>query len=187
MKKLFLAIACVFLINTTRADDIIDSILLWLPNRVLDFCDIFSWGIGVGGGKADIRITRAIEFGAGDGFAVMLHRDDFNRQFGISLEQGHNLNFLYFGCEEYRVDEVCPLHFWDFPVDTDHDYKTKKTASYDYFGWTSPDERVYNWKTGKRDWWEIGAEIHAGIAARFAIHPVEIADFIAGIFFIDFK
>ena len=43
----------------------------------------------------------------------------------------------------------------------------------------------YNRFEGSRDYWEIGGEGGAGLIGRAAIHPINVADFITGWFFID--
>ncbi|MDD5728046.1 MAG: hypothetical protein PHV59_05725, partial [Victivallales bacterium] len=54
-------------------------------------------------------------------------------------------------------------------------------------GFPSPNERLYEFYNGARDYWAFGGDLALGFAGSLAIHPVEIADFLAGIFFIDFK
>ncbi|MCQ2352251.1 MAG: hypothetical protein MJ033_02095 [Victivallaceae bacterium] len=191
------------------------TILMWLPNRILDLTDIVSLGIGLGGVKAEARVTRAIDFSCGDSFNLML-RKDVNRHYGITMEQGYHVNFLYVGCEDYQIDKVVNLprlstllipFAWGYPVpDNGSTYNehlpwrlnssvwpvpgtdiqaTYKPTFYTYEWLCSPADYGYDWKKGSRDWWEIGAEVSCGAAVRVAVHPLQIADFICGIFFFD--
>ena len=186
MKKCFLSL-CLSLvfISSAQAFDYKD-VLLWLPNRIMDFTDIFSVGIGFGGFKAGARVTRAIDFNAGDGFYYVL-RKDYNRWIAASLEQGHSLSFIYFGTEDYRVDDSAGFKLWAFPIENKEVLYKAQHINYQYNWWENPVEGYYDMRNGTRDWFEIAAEIGLGPYVRVAIHPVEIADFLLGIFFIDIK
>ena len=184
MKKCFLSL-CLSLafFSSAQAFDYTD-VLLWLPNRFLDLTDIISVGIGVGGIKGGIRVTRAIDFNAGDGFYIV-GRKDYNRWIAGSLEQGHSLSFFYLGTENYRVDHTFAYKLWYYPLDDTEVAYNAKGVDYRYKWWENPVEGNYDLRNGTRDWFEIAAEIGIGPYLRVAIHPVEIADFILGIFFID--
>ncbi len=54
-------------------------------------------------------------------------------------------------------------------------------------GFPRPGERIYEFYNGARDYWELGGSLALGLAGSLALHPVEIADFLTGIFFIDLK
>ena len=187
MKKSFLTLLVVgaFICNAHAFG--FNDVLLWLPNRFMDLTDIVSVGGGFcGGGKIGARVTRAIDFNLGDGFYIVV-RKDYNRWLSASLEQGHSVSFIYFGTENYQIDETWGFKMWDFPVDDKSmAYKGRK-VHYRYDWWENPFETPYKMNTETRDWFEIAAEVGLLGYARVAVHPVEIADFILGIFFIDFK
>ena len=187
MKKTFLTLllAGVCLCNAHAFG--FNDVLLWIPNRVMDFTDIVSWGAGFcGGAKVGARVTRAIDFNLGDAFYIVI-RKDYNRWISGSLEQGHSFSFIYFGTENYQVDELWGFKMWEFPLEDNTILHKGKKIIYQYDWWENPFEGNYKMNTGTRDWWEIAVE--AGLLAygRVAVHPVEIADFLLGIFFIDFK
>ena len=54
-------------------------------------------------------------------------------------------------------------------------------------GFPSPTQRIYDFHNGARDYWEFGGSAGLGIEADVALHPVEVADFVTGFFFIDLK
>ena len=184
MKKYFLSL-CLSLvfISSAQALDYKD-VLLWLPNRIMDFTDIFSIGIGFGGAKAGVRVTRAIDFNVGDGFYIVA-RKDYNRWIAGSLEQGHSFSFFYLGTENYRVDNTFAFKLWSYPLDDTEVAYNAQWVIYHYKWWEDPVSGHYDMRNGTRDWFEIAAEVGLGPYLRVAIHPVEIADFLLGIFFID--
>ena len=186
MKKFFLSLCLSFaFLGSANALDYKD-VLLWLPNRIFDFTDIVSFGIGFGGIKVGARVTRAIDFNIGDGFYYVA-RKDYNRWIAFSLEQGHSFSFIYFGTEDYRVDDTCGFKLWEFPLETEYMVHKAQHINYQYNWWENPVRGHYDMREGTRDWFEIAAEAGVGAYARVAVHPVEIADFLLGIFFIDFK
>ncbi len=163
------------------------SLLLWAPNRILDLTDLISVGVGVGGVQLEARITRAIDISAGDGFQIMLKKD-YNRQLGIAFEQGHHFNFIYFGCEHWQVNDSLGIRTFDFPVDDPgKDFCSIKTGNIRYNYWVSPCHEKFAVRKGMCDWWEIAVEAACGPALRLAVHPIELIDFVCGIFFYDFK
>ena len=188
MKKTFFTVAMAIVMCSSASALTFNDVLLWLPNRFMDTLDIVSVGIGwhIGIPKGGIRITRALEFSGGDG-AYTMFRKDYNRWFGISLEQGHNLNFAYLGTENYRIERIFGLYLWNFPTDDDTMVRSGRYSIYKYDWWEHPLRGEYNIMTGTRDWFEIAAEFGCLPCFRVAIHPIEIADFLLGIFFVDIK
>jgi len=185
MKKWMMICAVVFGMSLAASAGVWETALLWLPNRMLDVTDIVSLGIGFGGIKAEARVTRALDFSAGEGFYLMA-RKDYHRQIGFSLEQGYHVNFVYIGMEDYGIDAISPGCFGSFfPLDGVYADSTLQRCGFAYKGWLCPCEEDYDFRKGARDWWEIALEAGAGVAARVAVHPIEIADFICGIFCYD--
>ena len=188
MKKNILTIIFALLICNSASAFSFNDVLLWLPNRIADLTDIFSIGIGSHFGipKGEVRITRALDFGGGDAAYTVL-RKDYNRWLGVSLEQGHNVSVAYFGQENYRVDRVFGIDRWWYPTNDNTNVLRGKIVRYNYKWWENPFSENYDIKTGTRDWFEISAEVGFIGYLRVAIHPIEIADFLLGIFFIDIK
>jgi hypothetical protein len=161
--------ACVQKVSATDFDE---QLLLYLPNRFVDLADIFSLNLGFGPKvQASGRLTRFIGAGGGIGSSVNLVKD-YNRQYGCNMEEGWSGGLLWLASEESEI------------------YRSTRGVQkyiYQFNGIPSYKENIYNWHTGARDYWEIGGEVGLLFQGRFALHPVDLADFITGIFFIDLK
>lgn len=187
VKKCFFALLLAFsCFCNAQAFDFTD-VMLWLPNRVIDLTDIVSVGVGFCyGGKVGARVTRAIDFNIGDGFYITA-RKDYNRWLSAAVEQGHSCSFLYMGTEDYQVDETWGFKMWEFPEGNSEIAHKAKLFSNTYDWWEDPFTDNYDIKKGTRDWFEISAEAGFIAYGKVAVHPIEIADFLLGIFFIDIK
>jgi hypothetical protein len=159
-------------VSEISAADFDEQLLLYLPSRAVDLADIFSLNLGFGPKvKGEGRLTRFVSAGGGIGSSVNLVKD-YNRQYGCNMEEGWNAGFLWIASEESEV------------------YRSTRGVQkyiYQFNGIPSYEESVYNWRSGARDYWEIGGEVAVLFHVRFALHPVDIADFVTGIFFIDLK
>ena len=149
-----------------------DRLILYIPNRVVDFLDIVDVSLGIGPTlKAKVWITRYAAFGAGFGGSAKLIKG-YNRQYGAGLEQGWNASFLMLSAEDTEMYET-----------------TRDVQKYFLYhtGVPSIDDNVYNFWTGPRDIFSVGAQLALLLDAEIQIHPFEIIDFLAGIFFLDPK
>ncbi len=177
MKKMILAPLLVVVLLTAAFNfnakaDTVDTILLYLPNRIVDFVDIFSLNLGFGPKiKAEFRLTRAFSFGSGIGVSALMIKD-YNRQYGFGLENGWD---GYFTCI--------------FAEDTERKPTTRLVKEYWYHesGIPNPGSDIYNVYTGARDYWEIGVDAALMVDFHFALHPIDIADFFTGLVCIDLK
>ncbi len=144
------------------------NILWYLPNRICDLVDCFTGEIGVGEIGIDLKLTRYAEFGTGIGTAYMTGWS-INRQNGLYMQRSYYANFLQLSASD----------------------TVRKTICGDYiptYGSNSGTVDIENMlKQNAEDPFAIGIKAGCYINFRFELHPVEIADFIAGIFFIDFK
>jgi hypothetical protein len=175
MKKsilLLLVTVGIFSLNVNSNADVVDKIALYLPNRIVDMFDIFSVNLGVGPVvRAELRATRAFDFGGGIGISAMAVKD-YNRQYGGCFQDGWNGAFTCISCED---------------TEREHTSRMVKKFWYHSSGIPLPSEKIYNFYTGARDYWEIGADLALLVDFHFALHPVEVADFVTGWFFIDLK
>jgi hypothetical protein len=175
MKKLLLVFACAMALGTgfnAKADGVVDKIFLYIPNRIIDAFDIFTLNIGFGPVvKAELRATHAFQFGAGIGCTAKLIKA-YNRQYGAGLQNGWYWSFGVVGAEDV---ERKPTTRW-----------VKEYWEY-YEGFCSPSQRIYDFYEGARDYWEFGGSLGCLIEADFYLHPIDIADFFTGFFFIDLK
>ena len=156
----------------SNAADIADKILLYIPNRIIDAFDVFSLELGAGPSVgAQLQFTEAFQFGAGVGATARAVKD-INRQYGGCLQNGWSAGFTCIKGENVnRTDTTRWVKpFWE-----------------DFSGFPEPSQEIYNFYDGAKDYWAIGGAGGLLIDAAVYLHPVEIADFITGFFFIDLK
>lgn len=144
------------------------AVLMYIPNRIVDAMDIFSVDLGLGPrAGVNVMATEAVAFGAQYGFSSDIIKG-YDRQYGFGIEDGWNAHFLCSGAEDternYTVGTVKPYWFVEQGI---------------YY----PSQETYS--RNIRDYWAFGLEASALVHAKVAIHPLAIADFITGLFFID--
>ena len=181
MKKFFVLLAICFATSGLYAAEMVpdrqtnwgEKIALYLPNRILDVLDLFSVTVGVGP-VAEVRLmgTRLADVGAGYSAGTYKLYKDFNRQYGIGVEDGWYWSFVAIGEEEYALREGSLL------VDKYVECRA---------GVPTPEMRVYNYYTGARDFWAIGGSLGFIVDAGVYLHPVEWADFALGFLMIDIR
>jgi hypothetical protein len=167
-----LVLALVTVAGINSQADVADKLALYLPNRIIDLTDIFSIEVGFGPAiRAEVRATRAFAFGGGVGIVATAVKD-YNRQYGACLDNGWDGAFTCVAIEDSERTHTTRWvkEYWE--VDS---------------GIPLPDKQIYNFYTGARDYWELGVDFSALIHFHFALHPVDIADFVTGWFFIDLK
>jgi len=149
-----------------------DTILLYLPNRLVDLVDMFSIELGFGPAiRGHVRFSRACDIGAGVGATAKAVKG-YNRQYGAALEKGWDASFLMISAENKERE------------------KTSRGVQKFYYyatGTPLPTEKIYDFYEGARDYFTIGADGAALVEVNFEAHLVEIADFITGWLFIDLK
>ena len=149
-----------------------DKLIMYVPNRVMDVLDIFSLSVGAGPVVGiDARVTRAITAGAGVGAVAKLEKG-YNRQYGAVVEDGYNIDFLFLSAE--KKETVNATRFI-------------KRIDVDRICAVWPNDEVYDFYEGARDYWSVGVSLAAIVDIDFDIHPVEILDMLTGFFFIDLK
>lgn len=149
-----------------------DKLILYVPNRVVDFLDMFDVGLGFGPVlKAKLWATRWMAFGGGIGGSAKVVKG-YNRQYGAGLESGWSGSFMMLTAENTEMYETTR------GLQTFHEYHT---------GVPSLGDSVYNFWRGPRDIFSIGVEAAIFAELDAEIHPFEIFDFLAGIFFFDPK
>ena len=181
MKKfLFVIIAVLALAPAAvRADEPImtrgelkDKLLLYIPNRIMDLLDIFSVNIGVGPvAEARLMATRYCDVGAGIGITAKLYKD-FNRQYGLGLEEGWYWSFIFVSEEQYALTESLG---------------SVKLYSENRTGVPMPDTNTYDFFDGKRDFLAIGGSLGLLVDGNLYLHPMEWLDLGLGFLLIDIK
>ena len=181
MKKFFLLAAVtvtLFSASPLRAESKIDGnvilerIALYIPNVLVDALDTFTVNIGFGAiVEARLMATRAIDVGAGWGLTAKMFKAH-NRQYGFGIEEGWYWSFIFIGEESYTIRDSTSL------VDKYIEMRA---------GFPSPTRRCYDIFSGSRDYWAIGGSLGLLLDGDLYIHPVELADFVLGLFLIDIK
>ena len=181
MKKFFALLVICFAVSGLYAAEMIpdkrtnwgEKIALYLPNRILDALDMFTVTIGVGPvAEARLMGTRLVDVGAGYSMGTYKLYKDFNRQYGIGVEDGWYWSFVAVGEEEYALREGSLL--------VDKYVESRR-------GIPTLEMRCYNYFTGPRDFWAIGGSLGFIIDAGVYIHPVEWVDFVLGFLMIDIR
>lgn len=157
----------------TSNASVLDKIILYIPNRIVDITDLITMSAGFGPNVGlQMRATRVMQLGAGTEVTAKVIKG-YNRQYGAALERGSNAAFMCIASEDAERTEV-----------------TGSVKEYWYKGSGVPSlsDPIYSFYTGSRDYWDMGLELGLGIVEfGFAIHPVEIADLVTGFFFVDLK
>ena len=175
MKKflLILGIAGVlFAGGSAKADTnrVLEKIVLYPANLVLDALDTFTLNIGFGPVlEARLQATAAIWGGGRVGMSWKMYKA-YNRQYGFGTEDGWYWEFVSVGEENLGVLESTS------PV---HEYTDVRS------GFPEPFNPVY--RHGNRYYWAIGGSLGGLVIGDLYIHPIDIADFVTGIFFYDLK
>jgi len=174
MKKvtLLILVLLVFSFGMVSEAGVADRILLYIPNRLVDMVDVFSLELGFGPViRGHLRVTRACDMGAGAGATAKAVKQ-INRQYGGCLENGWEANFLMIAAENKERKKTS---------------RGVKNFYYYATGVPLPEERIYDFYDGARDYWAVGADVAALVEVNGDIHFIEIADFITGWLFIDLK
>lgn len=143
------------------------NILWYLPNRLLDLADCFTIEFEAGDYGADVYLTRYANIGAGAGYSYGMGWSH-GRQYGFFNEPNYNANFLCFGTESKQRKNIL--------------------GSYKYFNYTNTscaDIFMFPDTLKHEDPYAIGAKVSFLVGAKVQFHPVEFADFIAGLFLFD--
>ncbi len=143
------------------------TILLYLPNRLLDILDLVSLELGAGlNPHLNVHVTQAVQLGLGTGTNFSLIKD-YSRQYGtgIVLEREFSIPF-YTACQRsvrQPIGSVIPIE-------------------YSRIGVPSRDDEMF--QSGAKDFWGIGFESWIFLflgKAHAEIHPVELIDLVAGL------
>ncbi len=146
-----------------------EHVLWYIPDRILDVFDIVSFDVHLGFGLwVDAHVTRAVQFAFGARSVAGLGWHD-HRSLGVLAQAEAGFNILPFGVEVIS----------GFQAGT----SGVQGGSFGEGGlhmFSSPLYRDF------RDYWAIGGGATVLFAGAEAdVHPVEIADFIVGLFFFD--
>ena len=166
------AIVMIMITSSVAKAEAGDKILLYIPNRIVDFADMFSITLGFGPAiGAKVQVTRWCALGGEVGMTSQVVKG-INRQYGFALENGWDASFLMITAEERDRTEA-----------------VGSVKNYHYYSTGVPDiDRIpYDFHKGSKDFWGVGGKLAALLEVKAELNPVEIADFVLGWFFIDIK
>jgi hypothetical protein len=144
--------------------------LLWIPDRLLDLLDVVTVGVHLGTGAfADAHVTRAVQVGAGfrttGGLGVHDHRS-----IGMKSQAEAGLTVIAIGAHSY-AGALIGTSGTRGSADSSKGIHRPSAPLYQQF----------------RDYWALGANATAGIVGvEVDFHPLQLADFLAGIIGFDF-
>jgi len=144
--------------------------LLYLPDRVLDLLDVFSFDVHLGWGLfLNLHVTRAVQLGAGGRVAAGLGWHD-HRSFGVqTLSEG-----------EIVIPAVGLQGIAGLLAGTSGLYSVGDGLA----GVHGPMAELYQ---VYRDYWAVGFQATGLVGGiDFDFHPVEMADFLVGFSTVDF-
>lgn len=176
MKKvLFLSVIAVLTLTNVNlsANSVGEKVLLYIPNRIVDLVDIFSVSLGVGPTvRAELMATELIKVGGGYDFGSLRAYKEWNRQYGFGMQEGWYWSFIFAG--EQNTTRKHTLGSVD-----------------EYFeasaGIPTPTQPIFDYYTGRRDFWRIGGALGFLIEAEVYLNPLEWADLATGFFMIDMR
>jgi hypothetical protein len=144
---------------------VITKILLYIPDRLLDIADIFSFDLNFGGGAfANLHATRAIQGGVGLRSVAGIGWHD-NRSLGFESQKEAGVNVIALGSQAYSATRVGTSGIQD--------------VSDAIVGFHKPSDRLYQ---EYRDYWAFGFSATVlFIGFDFDFHPVQVVDLLGGI------
>ncbi len=146
------------------------QLLLFLPDRLLDLLDVVTFDVHFGlGAFADVHVTRAIQASAGARATGGLGLHD-HRSLGMKSLAEAGVSVLVLGAQSYSGGLVGS--------------SGARGAAGSSAGLHEPTDPLYQ---SFLDYWAVGASVTAAIfGADIEFHPIQLADFVAGWFWIDF-
>lgn len=174
MKKfaLILTVAITMATGSVAKAEAGDTLLLYIPNRIVDFADMFSITLGFGPAIGiEGQCTQYLAIGGDAGPTAQMIKG-INRQYGFAKQSGWDVSFLMVGAENRERQGA---------IGSVKDYYYYST------GVPSMEKVPYDFHNGSLDFWAVGGKLICLFEVQAYLHPVEIADFLLGIVFIDIK
>lgn len=153
--------------------DVLDGVIMWLPNLAVNLVDIFTVEVGAGGSLSlGTQATRACRIGFTTDVKTAKLMWGPNRQFGGSLDDGYEFSIFCFTWEEYTRDLV-----------------TRNVKRYDRKAELIPlpTEVIYEWYDGPRNYWACSLWGSLFIQGQVDVNLDQVADCITSFFFFDIK
>ncbi len=155
------------------ATDVLDAVIMWLPNLALNIVDVFSVEVGFGGSVSlGTQATRACRIGFITDAKTPKLMWGPNRQFGGSVDDGVDVSMFCFTWEQYSRSLVT---------------RNVKRYEHEYSGIPLPVDNVYEWFDGPRNYWSCSVWGSLALQGQVEVNLDQIADLITSIFFFDIK
>ena len=177
MKKIMLMLVAVIGLTvipvSAKAEvSVAEKVAFYIPNLVVDAVDIFSISLGVGPvARIELMATEACRGGVRFGFAAQMVKQ-VNRQYGFGVRSGQQLSVIALGYEEESMF---------------HSYGTVNAYDISLNGVPDVNDVLYDVNDGARDYWRLGGALGLLVEGELYLHPLEIADFVCGVFMYDLK
>lgn len=153
--------------------DVLDAVIMWLPNLAVNILDTFTLEVGAGPtAKLGVKVTQACNIG----YSWCEQKPAFvwgpNRQFGGCIDNGYSASFMPFTIEKVNRKVT-----------------SREVYSYEneFNGVPLPTEEIYDFFVGPRNYWGIGVYGGAFIDGVFEVNLDQVADLATSIFFLDIK
>jgi hypothetical protein len=155
---------------TTSMKNLGRYLLLYIPNRCVDALDIISIDLTIGGAfGAEVQATRYFQIGGSYGESYFVGMG-YSRQFGAGHKVTNHAGFFFMEKDVTFVDETTG---------------TVKEYVIDFPEFLTADRDLDAFRDKDVDFWKVGGNIGWIIGIDFGIHPLEVADFVTGIFWFD--
>ncbi len=146
------------------------AVLLWLPNRLADVTDLVSMEGGVGSEVAlEVDVTKYLGIGGASGEKYFVQKG-YARQCGGGYSSGWDFQTLCLNTEKIYVEDT-------FGSTRKYYVNRKDYGLADYSN--------HSYRDRVRDFWAISVKAGWLLGFGVEVHPTEIADLVAGIFFMD--
>jgi hypothetical protein len=146
------------------------TILLYIPNRIADVADIFTFSVSAGDFfEWQMQMTRYSQIGGFTGQSSFWG-SAYKRQFGTWHKDSHRFGFGFWEKEITVVDETTG---------------SVKEYLINFPNFLIANHRLDAFYYDDVDFWELSFNIGWFAGFGFAMHPIEFADFFTGFFLID--
>jgi hypothetical protein len=146
------------------------AVLLWLPNRLADVTDLVSMNVSVGPEVAiEVDVTKYLGIGGASGEKYFVQKG-YARQCGGGYSSGWDFQTLCLNAEKIYVEDT-------FGSTKKYYVNRKDYGLADYSN--------HSYRDRVRDFWAISVKAGWMLGFGIEVHPTEIADLVAGIFFLD--
>ena len=154
--------------ETVQEESVCSKILWYLPNRVMDFLDCFTVEVSAGDAALQLYLTRYATFGGSVGQPVV-GSWSYNRHYGFYTERCWRTDLF-----QYHAHEIWRKPVWG-------NFSEQREIIKGIVDIQKMED------AGMEDPYAIGVKGGCIISLKFQIHPVELADFFAGLAGYDFK